>query len=85
MEMNIKNPTAPLSIGMYVSLSSGQVKEVHHLTINQGPDWKKIYVNFTELVSYYNDAIGYRVFFKADLGTNTNSTIFLDNIKIMHF
>jgi hypothetical protein len=85
MEMNIKNPTTPLSIGMYVNLTSGQVKEVHHLTINTGPNWKKIYVNFTELVSYYTDATGYRVFFKADLGTSNESTIFLDNIKIMHF
>jgi len=85
MEMNIKNTTTPFSIGMYVNLASGQVKEVQHLTINTGPNWKKIYVNFTELVSYYTDAVGYRVFFKADLGTSSESTIFLDNIKIMHF
>ncbi len=85
MEINIKNTELPFNIGMYVSLNTGQVKEVPHVTINPGPQWKKLYINFTELVSYYTNATGYRVFFKADLGDKDSSSIFLDNIKIMHF
>jgi len=85
MEINVKNVTTPLNIGMYVNLNTGQVKDVPHITINPTSDWKKLYINFTELVSYYNNAIGYRVYFKAELGDNTSSTIYVDNIKIMHF
>ena len=85
MEINVKNTTAPFNIGMYVNLNTGQVKEVPHITINPTADWKKLYINFTELVSYYSNAVGYRVYFKTDLGDNNTSTIYLDNIKIMHF
>jgi len=62
-----------------------QVKDVPHITINPSADWKKLYINFTELVSYYNNAVGYRVYFKVDLGENESSVVYLDNIKIMHF
>ena len=85
MEINVKNIASPLNIGMYVNLNTGQVKDVPHITINPSADWKKLYINFTELVSYYNNAVGYRVYFKVDLGKNESSVVYLDNIKIMHF
>lgn len=85
MEMNVKNEGTPLYIGMYVLLPGNAIKDVSHLMINTGPNWKKIYINFTELVSYYPNAESYNVTFKADLGALDSTNIFLDNIKIMHF
>lgn len=85
MEMNIKNQETPLYIGMYVLLPGNTVKDASHLMIKSGQNWKKLYINFTELVSYYPNAISYNVSFKADLGSLDSAKIFLDNIKIMHF
>ena len=85
MEINVKNTQIPLNIGMYVNLNTGQVRDVPHITINPSSEWKKLYINFTELVSYYTSAVGYRVYFKADLGTGDSATVYMDNIKIMHF
>ena len=85
LEINVKNTDVPLNIGMYVNLSTGQVKDVPHITINPSQEWKKLYINFTELVSYYTTAVGYRVYFKADLGDNDSTALYMDNIKIMHF
>ncbi len=84
MEIHIKNTEVPIAIGMFVN-KPGTVINVNHLGITPGPHWKKIYVNFSELVSYYPTATSYRVTFKAELGSTLDSTnIFLDNIKIMH-
>jgi len=85
MEIHIKNTSIPLEIGMFVNLPGGTVVNVSHLGVTTGPDWKKLYVNFTELVSHYTTAESYKVTFKADLGSEEDSaSIFLDNIKIMH-
>jgi len=85
MEMNVKNTQTPLYIGMYVYLPGNTVRDVSHMMVNPTTKWKKLYVNFTELVSYYPNAKSYRVSFKADLGSLDSAKIFIDNIKIMHF
>ncbi len=85
MELNVKNTTAPLYIGMYVLLPGSTLNDVSHMMVNPTPNWKKLYVNFTELVSYYPNAVSYNVTFKADLGSLDSAKIFIDNIKIMHF
>ncbi len=48
--------------------------------------WKKIYIDLKELVSYSSTATSYEISFKAlfDAGLPT-SNIYLDNIKIVHF
>jgi hypothetical protein len=85
MEMNVKNTQIPLYIGMYVHLAGNTVRDVSHMMVNPTSDWKKLYVNFTELVSYYPNALSYSVSFKADLGSLDSAKIYVDNIKIMHF
>ncbi|MCK5847359.1 MAG: hypothetical protein KAG84_07965 [Bacteroidales bacterium] len=84
MEMHIKNDV-PVMIGMFAYMPGGTIVSNDHLGINPGSDWKKIYVNFTELVANYPTANEYRVFFKANLGDNEEALIYLDNIKILHF
>lgn len=85
MEMHIKNTSIPLAIGMFVNLPGGTVVDVSHMGVTPGPDWKKLYVNFTELVNHYSSAETFRVTFRADLGSVEDSaSIYLDNIKILH-
>lgn len=85
MEINVKNTEVPLYVGMYVHLPGNTVMDVSHLMIKTSPDWKKLYINFTELVSYYTNAESYNISFKSDLGTLDSTNIYIDNIKLMHF
>ena len=84
MEINIKNDV-PFVIGMFAYLPGGTVVSNDHLGVNPGDNWKKLYVNFTELVSNYPTALKYKVFFKANIGSQEEGNVYLDNIKIMHF
>ncbi len=86
MEINCKNTSNHFVIGMFVEAVDGKVTIVNHLIVNPGPNWKKLYVNFTELVSNYPQARNFRVFFTSELeSSNTTADIYLDNIKLMHF
>ncbi len=85
MEIHVKNTKIPLYIGMYVNLPGGTVMDISHLGVKPSAQWKMLYVNFTELVSYYPKAESYKVTFKADLGNNDSANVYLDDIKIMHF
>jgi hypothetical protein len=86
MELHCKNTSNHFAIGMFVEDQSGRITIVNHLVVNPGPEWKKLYVNFTELVSHYPQARSFRVFFTAELeSSNTTTDIFLDNIKLMHY
>jgi len=86
LEINCKNVSNHFVIGMFVEQEGGKIKIVNHLVVNPGPKWKKLYVNFTELVSHYPQAKSFRVFFTSELeSTNKEADIYLDNIKLMHF
>ncbi len=83
MEIHVKN-NSPLTIGLFSYLAGGTVGSIDHLIINEGDDWKKIYVNLSEIVSQQINALTYRIYFKASLGTATEADIYIDNIKLMH-
>ncbi|MCK5856114.1 MAG: hypothetical protein KAG64_01415 [Bacteroidales bacterium] len=86
LEINCKNVSNHFAIGMFVEEAGGKVIIANHLIVNPSLEWKKLYVNFTELVSNYPQAINYRVFFTAELeSSNTTADIYLDNIKLLHF
>ena len=86
LEINCKNTNNHFAIGMFVEEAGGNITIVTHLVVNPGPDWKKMYVNFTEIVSQYANAKSFRVFFTSELESqNTEADIYLDNIKLMHF
>jgi len=85
MEIHCKNVSNHFVIGMFVEAVDGKITIVNHLVVNPGPDWKKLYVNFTELVSNYPQARNFRVFFSSELETvNTTTDVYLDNIKLLH-
>ncbi len=86
LEMHIKNPNAALVVGMYITLNDGTVISVDHLTINSGAEWRKLYINFTEMVSYYTNAKNYRLTLKSGLPSGqVSAKIYIDNIKLVHF
>jgi hypothetical protein len=86
MEIHCKNTSNHFAIGMFVEAADGKITIVNHLVVNPGPNWKKLYVNFTQLVSNYPQARSFRVFFTSELeSTNSSADIYLDNIKLMHF
>jgi len=86
MEINCKNTNNHFAIGMFVEAADGKITIVNHMVVNPSPVWKKLYVNFTELVSNYSQAKSFRVFFTSQLeSTNSSTDIYLDNIKLMHF
>jgi len=86
MEIHCKNTSNHFAIGMFVEAADGKITIVNHLVVNPGPNWKKLYVNFTQLVSNYAQAKSFRVFFTSELeSTNSSADIYLDNIKLMHF
>jgi len=86
LEINCKNTSNHFVIGMFVEAADGKITIVNHLVVNPSPNWKKLYVNFTELVMHYPQAVNFRVFFTAELETtNTTTDIYLDNIKLVHF
>lgn len=83
LEIHVKNPEVVLRLGLYIIIP-GRVISAQHMGINVSDNWRKFYVNYTQLVSSYPNAIGYRVTFSADLGSKTNADIYLDNIKLIH-
>ena len=86
LEINCKNTSNHFVIGMFVRAVDGKITIVNHLVVNPGKTWKKLYVNFTELVMQYPQAADFRVFFTAELEpTNTTTDVYLDNIKLIHF
>lgn len=86
LELNCKNTSAVLTIGMYFNLPGGTVTKEEYLYINPTDNWKKLYVNFTQLLGKHSTANSFKLFFSAALPTGeTSSDIFLDNIKLIHY
>ena len=86
MEIHCKNPKTILTIGLFFDLFGGTVSKEEYLYVNSGDDWKKLYVNLTELMNKYSNAESFKIFFSASLPSGVSQTdIFLDNIKLIHF
>lgn len=83
MEIHVKN-NIPLVIGLFSYMPGGAVSSINHLTINPGSEWKKVYVNFTQIVSEQITATTHKIYFKANVGDLTEADIYIDNIKLMH-
>jgi hypothetical protein len=83
MELDWKSDNY-LHTGLLIREPTGYVK-VPLLTINRSAEWNKIYVNLGPNLSLHPQASEYRVYFEAGLDSDkAQSTIFLDNIKIIH-
>ncbi len=88
LEIDYHN-TNSLETGLVVVTSTG-VTDNRNILINKQTaetvQWKKIYIDLKELVSYSSTATSHEISFKAlfDAGL-PSSDIYIDNIKIVHF
>lgn len=84
LELNYKC-TSEFIVGIYINYTGGSVTQKNILHINSTNDWKKIYVNLTNVIKDETNAKNFKVFISAlkpdDVAT---STICLDNIKLIH-
>jgi hypothetical protein len=83
LELNYRN-NIPVVVGAYITKSGGTVEKRPFLIINPIETWNKIYVNFTPMVNETTDALNYKIYLEAQLGTTTDiGYVMLDNIKLV--
>lgn len=86
LELNCKNTSSILIVGINFELSGGTIQNEPYLYVNPTADWKKLYVNFTELINNYSTATNFQIFFKVTKSSSVSQEdVFLDNIKLVHF
>lgn len=84
LEMDFKT-NEPLLIGVYHDNEQYGV-----VTLNTTDEWKKIYVNLTDVISAKQSATAVKVFFGIQSTAcnpflTSNPNIFIDNIKLLHY
>lgn len=73
-----------VNTGLLIREQGGYIK-VPLLTLNHSDEWNKIYINLGPNLSLHPQASEYRVYFEAGLDLDkSSSTIYLDNIKVIH-
>ncbi len=83
LELNYKNDTE-LGVGLLGHLN-GQAFPELYITLFKSQEWNKIYIDFSPLL-LESQLEEYSVYFKASLPEEQSTgTIFLDNIKLIHF
>jgi hypothetical protein len=79
LEINIRTDNE-----LYISLNG--IEDYGVFIRNTKGLWKKFYINLTPYVSLDGEASGYKIYFRAiKEDSNTTASIFLDNIKLVHF
>ncbi|MFB0925657.1 MAG: hypothetical protein QMB65_10325 [Vicingaceae bacterium] len=84
LEMDFKTNQA-LTIGVYLDAN-----QYAFITLNTTTEWKKIYINLSEVITTNNiGATDLRLFFGMQESSSnqfvTNPEIFIDNLKVVHF
>lgn len=83
VEMDYKT-SVPVTIGVY-AYSNSTIVQYPLMVLTEMPEWHKIYINLTPIISDTYDALTYKVFIGASrASTDPSGTLFLDNVKIIH-
>jgi hypothetical protein len=73
-----------LVVGIYANLTS-QVNKSAIIYLNKRDDWNKIYISLSEIISNYNNAQSFKIFFGMSRDTSlAQNEMYLDNIRILH-
>lgn len=73
-----------VNTGLLIREATGYTK-VPLVILNHSAEWNKIYINLGPNLSLHPQASEFRIYFEAGLDYNkTSSTIYLDNLKIIH-
>jgi len=73
-----------LVVGIYANLTS-QVNKSAIIYLNKRDDWNKIYISLSEIISNYNNAQSFKIFFGMSRDTTlAQNEMYLDNIRILN-
>lgn len=82
IEINFKSNN-PFQIGIYANYpSSTAMTRYDYAYINSSGDWKKTYIDLTDIVSYQLDATDFEIFIRAFKEVD-NPKIIIDNFKVL--
>jgi len=88
LEVDYRNDQGILS-GIFALFSGANPTQNDHITMNGqtgAPVWKKIYLDYKEIVSYSVNATSFLPYFRSALGSGqTSGDIYIDNIRIVHY
>ncbi|RLD63295.1 MAG: hypothetical protein DRJ01_04150 [Bacteroidetes bacterium] len=81
-EMNYKNNNE-FYVGLLIY---SQTKAIHNpiIILNKSEEWNKIYIDLASTVNNYPEGITYRLFIGAINNSETDTEIYLDNLKIIY-
>ena len=85
LELHYKNDH-PFSVGLLGERLEAAPTRFYKLTLRPTDEWKKVYINFQEEITF-TDFQGYRILFglaKDESHPTDTATVFLDNIKFLH-
>jgi hypothetical protein len=84
------NTTINVTVNVVARLASGE--EIRRFVAGMRPTnrdgvrrWNKIYFDLSETVGFLGVAIRHEVYFEAFNNTETDQTLYFDNVKIVHF
>ena len=84
VELNYKAEQA-FEVGLMVQKANNDITKTYALTINGSSEWKKIYINVSDIIGSNPSAKSFRVYIAAALESGrTQSTFYVDNIKLIH-
>ncbi len=84
LELNYKTDVI-FTVGFFANTFQS-TKQHSVFNVNTNTSWNKIYINLTEAVSNYPDAIDFNIFIGATLPeSQTEATIYFDNIRLIYF
>lgn len=82
LEMDYKCDKA-FGVGLLARIENN-IQTFPLLVVNKSPVWNKIYINLTPVVSSYNYAEYFKIYFESELNNETEARYYFDNIKLIH-
>lgn len=83
LELDFKTDTY-VTVGLFAHYSGGY-EPIPLVILNHSEEWNHIYINFTPTASDKSEALDFKVYFSASLGTGSEkANIYFDNIKLIY-
>jgi hypothetical protein len=84
IELNYKADQR-FNVGLRIKKLNDEVVNEYAVTVNSSPEWNKIYINVSKIAGAYPTAKNFKVYIDATLESGrTESSVYLDNIKLIH-
>jgi hypothetical protein len=70
-------------VGLFANVDNSVVS-LPLVVVNQSNVWNKIYINLSPIVTEYNTARDFKVYFESEKGDDENARFYFDNIKLIY-